>query len=538
MAELACAVVGAVDVCIRSAHEIKEICRRFRAHDKEIEEKTVLVDAIWFRIESQMRFLSRISKLLEEELIKSQLSLLHILEGKLRQAITQLALENSGNDINDRSPKQKIMDYLKKWKWAIKDSLRVLVVELEAWQTRFDPTWYLTILNSDKIMDLELRQANRELANELDIPLDLPKNQLNPLTNMWKLRSASKPDYRVSLYFEWAKLKNSKNIPVMFSTARAILREKCGQTKLYIAEAVTSPDGSYGPLDIGQIRAAVESLAGKLQQIDPDTFGLLSCKGLINDREPATKAVKGIELLYDTPQNSAVPASLRGLLLDRSLVASLSSIVRIAKHLIRSVSFVHTSGFVHKNIRPENILVFPSKDSSLGMSFLVGFNQFRRSNQPTNLLGDPAWHRNLYRHPERQGTNVMNRYVMQHDIYSLGVCLLEIGLWQSFVHYPGLNPTAAPVTPMSSEIQINNADFEAAHLSSRLRIKEQLVDLAKRKLPSRVGDVYTEVVLACLLCLDPRNGRFGDINQEDKDGILVGIRFIEQILARINGISI
>ena len=24
---------------------------------------------------------------------------------------------------------------------------------------------------------------------------------------------------------------------------------------------------------------------------------------------------------------------------------------------------------------------------------------------------------------------------MQHDIYSLGVCLLEIGLWESFVEY-------------------------------------------------------------------------------------------------------
>ncbi|KAF2499005.1 hypothetical protein BU16DRAFT_571221 [Lophium mytilinum] len=523
MAELALAVVGAVDVCIRSAHEVKEICQRFRAHDREIEEKTVLVDAIWIRIESQMRFLSKISESLEKELARSQLNLLHILEGKLRQAITQLALENSVNDMNDRSPKQRITDFLKKWKWAIKNSLRELVIELEAWQSRFDPTWYLMILNSNKIMDLELRQANRELANEPNMQMDFLKNQLNPLTNMWKLRSATHPDYRARLYLEWATLENSKDIPIMFSTARAIIRENGGQTRLYVSEAVTSPDGSHGPLDFTKIKADVESLAGILQQIDPSTFGLLSCRGLVRHRESATKAVNGVELLYGTPQNSAVPASLRGLLLDRSFGASLNSLMRIAKQLIRSVSFVHTSGFVHKNIRPENILVFPSRDSLLGM------------NQP---LGDPAWYRNLYRHPERQGTNVMNRYVMQHDIYSLGVCLLEIGLWQSFVHYPGLNPTAAPVTPASSEIQICDADFEAAHLSTRLRTKEQLVGMAKRKLPSRCGDVYTEVVTSCLECLDPRNEMFGDANQEDKDGILVGIRFIEQILARINGISI
>jgi serine/threonine protein kinase len=242
--------------------------------------------------------------------------------------------------------------------------------------------------------------------------------------------------------------------------------------------------------------------------------------------------------VYDTPASSAVPASLRGLLLDRGLDVSLSSIVRIAKGLIRSVSFIHTSTFVHKNIRPENVLVFPSDDASVGMSFLVGFNQFRHAQQQTSLLGDPAWHRNLYRHPERQGTNVLNRYVMQHDIYSLGVCLLEIGLWQSFVHYPGLNPNALPCAPVSSEIQISDQDFEAAHLSARLRIKEQLEGLATRKLPSRIGDVYTEVVLACLRCLDPGNRVFGDKNENDKNGTIIGVRFIELILARINSISI
>jgi hypothetical protein len=485
-----------------------------------------------------MRFLSRISESVEEELAKSQLSLLHILKGKLLQTATQLAVENLAYDINDRSPKQKIMDYLKKWKWAIKDSLRGLAVELEAWQNRFDPTWYLMILNSDKIMDLELRLANRELGNEPSLQLDPFRKQLNPLANMWKLRAALKPDYRNSLYFDWAQLKNPKDIPVLFSTARAIIREERGQTKLYIVEAVISPDGSHGPLNVGQIKADVESLAGRLKQIDPDTFGLLNCKGLIKHGELATTPVNGIELLYGTPRDSSVPASLRGLLLDRGFVPSLSSIVGTAKQLIRSVSFIHTSSFVHKNIRPENILVFPSKNASLGMSFLVGFNQFRRSNQQTNLLGDPAWHRNLYRHPERQGTNVVNRYIMQHDIYSLGVCLLEIGLWRSFVHYPGLNPHATPVAPVSSEIQISDVDFEAAHLSARLRIKEQLVEIAIRQLPSRVGDVYTDIVLACLRCLDQGNGMFGDGNPEDKDGIIVGIRFIDHILTKINIILI
>lgn len=561
MADLALAVVGAVDVCIRldifllvyksktyipyrSAQEIKEICRRFKAHDREIDEKTVLVEAVWVRIEIQMRFLSKISSTLDEELTKSQLSLLRILEGKLLQAITQLRIESSGNEINERSPKQKIADYLKKWKWAIKDSLGGLVIELETWHRRFDPTWYLMILNSNQMLDRELQNAkDGEAVNGQDKRL---RNQQNPLTNMLNLRLASRADYRAKLYTDWAKLGHPEEIPIMFSSARAVVRRDNGPdspTRLYVVEAVMTPDGCQTPLiisqgspDISQIKADVQSLAGKLHQVDPDTFSLLKCKVIIYNREPATNAVNGIELLYNTPQNSSAPTSLRALLLDSSLVPSLNSIVRVAKQLVRSVSFVHTSSFVHKNIRPENILVFPDEVSSLGMSFLVGFNQFRPLIQQTYMLGDTAWHRNLYRHPERQGTNVVNRYVMQHDIYSLGVCLLEIGLWQSFVHYPGLNPSAVPIAPVTSEIQICDRDFD--DLTARLCVKEQLVDMARRKLPSRVGDVYSEVVVACLQCLEPGNEIFGDRNQQDKDGTLIGIRFIERILARINSISV
>lgn len=485
-----------------------------------------------------MRFLSRISELLEEELARSQLNLLQKLEGKLLQYISQLKVRMTDDDINDRSTKQKMMGYLSKWKWVIRDCLKELAVELEAWQNRFDPTWYLTILNSSRVLDLELRQVHEELPHDPNLRLDLLKDQLNPLTNLQRLRSASRPDYKASLYFSAVPLKNPREIPIMFSTARAIMREQSGQTKHLIVETVTSPNGNHGTPSIGLIRSDVESLAGRLQQVDPTTFCLLHCKGLIAHRDPTTRDLNGIELLYDAPRNSAVPISLRGLLLDRSLNASLSSIIRIAQQQVRSVSFIHTCGFVHKNIRPENILVFPAKDSSLGMTFLVGFSQFRRANQQTNLLGDAAWHRNLYRHPQRQGTDVLNRYVMQHDIYSLGVCLLEIGLWRSFVHYPGLNPNTAPVPPVSSELQISDDDFAATHSTARLRIKDQLAELAKRDLPSRVGDVYTEIVLACLTCLDPGIGMFGNNNQEDGDGTIVGIRFIEQILARVDRISI
>lgn len=45
------------------------------------------------------------------------------------------------------------------------------------------------------------------------------------------------------------------------------------------------------------------------------------------------------------------------------------------------------------------------------------------------------WYNDIYRHPEQQGPAAAEvRRNMGHDIYSLSVCLLEIGLWETLVH--------------------------------------------------------------------------------------------------------
>ncbi|OAQ74417.1 endonuclease-reverse transcriptase domain-containing protein [Purpureocillium lilacinum] len=57
-----------------------------------------------------------------------------------------------------------------------------------------------------------------------------------------------------------------------------------------------------------------------------------------------------------------------------------------------------------------------------------------------------------------------------------------------------------------------------------------MVHLARTKLPGKVGDRYTEVVLTCLSCLDQGND-FGEEDRfTDADEIRVGVRFIETVL--------
>lgn len=90
------------------------------------------------------------------------------------------------------------------------------------------------------------------------------------------------------------------------------------------------------------------------------------------------------------------------------------------------------SDCVQKYISPENIIILHPGVGVLGTPLLVGFERFRFDEQRTNIFGDDLWRNNLYRHPARQGLHLEEIYNMRHDIYSIGVCLLEIGLWSSF----------------------------------------------------------------------------------------------------------
>jgi hypothetical protein len=187
--------------------------------------------------------------------------------------------------------------------------------------------------------------------------------------------------------------------------------------------------------------------------------------------------------------------------------------------------FVHTLGFVHKNIRPDTIVVFKEGSIPIGPSFVIGFERFRPGATATFLTGDCSWEKNLYRHPKGQGVYPEDRYVMQHDIYSLGVCLVEIGLWNSFV------------TSVSDASNLQpGEDLKAVHEGlvsgkSPGLVKRTLVEMATSRLPGMMGQRYTDLALACLTCPDPGDGNLVGKEQDlaDEDGIVVGVQYIEKV---------
>ncbi|TGZ78794.1 hypothetical protein EX30DRAFT_397489 [Ascodesmis nigricans] len=312
---------------------------------------------------------------------------------------------------------------------------------------------------------------------------------------------------------------------------------------------------------------------------------------------------------------------------------SLGARLRLAKQLARSVAFVHACNMVHKKIRPECVLVFQSVNSphrihrsqsepvhhrhqnrfsqqnnnnnnnnnnqlatnptstaevdTIGTPFLIGFESTRRTNTATLLSPPPAssplspafdpqdakWHRTLYQHPRRRGTHPDERYSIDHDMYSLGVCLLELGLWTSFVvrapnrnsNAPGpvlveegidgivtgrpgavasgLTPTARsstglalppPPSPPKVPLGATTATGPGMGLGMETResadaVRNALILVARRRLPAVVGERYTDVVVTCL-------EGFG--GGEEGDGVEKGVLFIEMVLQKLEEIVV
>jgi hypothetical protein len=165
-------------------------------------------------------------------------------------------------------------------------------------------------------------------------------------------------------------------------------------------------------------------LAAKLQAVEPDAFGILQCYDVVKTTD-SSKNMISFEIVFEVPAASAgQPLSLRGQLAS-SIGPTLTERMKLARQLAAAVSHINNYEFVHKNIRPENLIGFN----------LIGFQQVRTVNDQTYSRGDDAWDRDLYRHPDRQGQNPQEKYNISHNMYSLGVCLLEIGVWSPFVEH-------------------------------------------------------------------------------------------------------
>lgn len=397
----------------------------------------------------------------------------------------------------------------------LEKQLKQVVGDLESWHSTFDPSWYLLARMQHDGVDTLVGSADEHHKDE-------SVTVVKQIRELVQQRQSLQQDQK-SLFVQPELLTDSRDIVKPTNLNLSTMRQTGKQVLL---DTTTYPEGT----DQRQAMNFVRGLARLLSSPEIPNLGLLQCLGVLRLNEDDGRT-RQFQYIFGLPPQDSPPSSLRGLLSQPS--PSLDAKFHLAKSLAKALTSLHAADFVHKNIRPETIIVLEDANKEKSIPYLVGFESLRPSEARSSLVSDMAWERNIYRHPSRQGLRPQEYYTMQHDIYSLGVCLLEIGLWSSFVEYtPGVRPGTS--LPIANLLEKNNKREVAND------IEALLVDMAKTKLPSKMGRTYTEVVLSSLACLDKDTDNVftNSADLYDEDGIAIGVAFIENILMRLESISL
>ncbi|KAF4331584.1 kinase-like (PK-like) [Fusarium beomiforme] len=167
---------------------------------------------------------------------------------------------------------------------------------------------------------------------------------------------------------------------------------------------------------------------------------------------------------------------------------------------------------VHESFRSENILFFPQPSTeataypaetrlNLTEPWVLGFKFSRPEMYFSHGHGDYNAARDVYRHPRRQ-QNPTEPFNKLHDVYALGVVLLEIGLWQ-------------PAMSLERHGFSSVKEPEA--------IQKYLIKVAEKRLSSKVGEKYQKVVLKCL------RGNF-EVDNDTKEDMKLQLAFRSQVV--------
>ncbi|KAF3927072.1 hypothetical protein AA313_de0203043 [Arthrobotrys entomopaga] len=534
--ELVLAIIATVDLAFNAAANrgdnlrygevLVEACSTFKAAENQILTLITRIESSWLRTKYQLKFLQKVVPLLQEDHQRIQKGILDKLNETLQVTISQLQSVagpkilpdpkfDRGNIDTDRC--KDIVLEINRFKYVFKkEKLEKSVEDLESWQRLFDPSWFLIMTIANPVVDQQLADAYQPNPNE-----GAALNR-EPAFKAAALRSARDREPTASGIFRSVEGINQSTIQTIEASS-ALVAQRSDSRKHLILDPVSCPPDVKVPA----VTKAVRDLARKLMNADPDMFGLLRCKGVIKKSHlpPRSNNIAAFVFIFEIPRGLSAPVGLRNLLSDSGHLHSLSHRLQIAKDLAKAVNYIHMFGYVHKNIRSENVIVLQDGRSDIGSAFLVGFEEIRLAEGESRRLGDSILERNIYRHPERQGPNPQEYFIMQHDIYSLGVCLLEIGLWVSLpdtLINIGIRSLGEP--PAYTE--------KDHHSNSPVRdsVQCQLLKQAREILPRKMGSNYAKVVETCLTCLDPSNEDFGDeAALQDEDGVLVSVRYIEKV---------
>lgn len=162
---------------------------------------------------------------------------------------------------------------------------------------------------------------------------------------------------------------------------------------------------------------------------------------------------------------------------------SLGTRFQVAKAIAQSIGSFHADGWVHKSVCSQSVVFFKdrtTKSLMLESPYLVDFGYSRPEEGRTYARSYQATNRStLYLHPDRPRMT----FTKLHDVYALGVVLLEIATWK--------------VARDHFESAIGNLDRATAEINKE-EVREKFESIARRSIPYHMGVAYMEAVVACL----------------------------------------
>jgi len=187
--------------------------------------------------------------------------------------------------------------------------------------------------------------------------------------------------------------------------------------------------------DYEELLERVRGIANLLNNYSqPEEFRMLRCSAFVHD--PAQPA---FGLIYNFPPGAehCIPRTLASIVKETQKFRErpcLEDRYTIARTIFVSIIEFHKVGWLHKSVSAHNVIFFTKPGSKaagwLKEPYIVGLS-YTRQDDPLTFSGGGDVN-SKYHHPEyiMLGAN-RTRFQREFDYYSLGLVLLEIGLWST-----------------------------------------------------------------------------------------------------------
>jgi serine/threonine protein kinase len=237
---------------------------------------------------------------------------------------------------------------------------------------------------------------------------------------------------------------------------------------------------------------------------------MLECLGYLVDNNINTFSLVFALPVLPSDASTKEICTLKHKLDDRTYQPALEQRFELARSVCTSILRLHCWGWIHKDIRSENILLVPHEDGGFN-AYLCGFDVARHESDSSDLATVMDPERNFYRHPHRQ-QQPQRKATKLDDLYATGVVLMEIGLTKT---------VGSLIAPKIQDIMTQNR-----RAVPPAEIAKKLVNYAVDYLPARMGSRYADAVRRCL------QWDFG-VEYDDEAKTELSIAFQEMVLETV-----